>query len=219
MAVDRVGHQYGHWTVVGVEEPKRTGKASFHRMWRCQCVCGAIRTVNAGNLASGSSASCGCVKQPDKVCSICKIKKPNNEFYRRKSGIITPECRACNSVKCAERYARKPQPIRDIQRRNRIKLREQTFAALGRFCQCCGEDRIIFLALDHVNGGGSKEVKGPGGASGVYRKARDLGFPKALYQILCHNCNWAKHHTGGNCPHKQPSWMPPTYGGFSCIGG
>lgn len=72
--------------------------------------------------------------------------------------------------------------------------------AYGGKCACCGEARIPFLAIDHINGGGNK-----------HRKAIKLGGNVALwlarnrmppgYRILCHNCNLARGFYGF-CPHE-----------------
>lgn len=32
-----------------------------HRMWACQCDCGTVKLVEAANLRSGDSRSCGCL--------------------------------------------------------------------------------------------------------------------------------------------------------------
>lgn len=67
----------------------------------------------------------------------------------------------------------------------------------GGRCSCCGEAERMFLAIDHVNGGGSKEaLYGPALISKVI--AED--FPPR-FQVLCHNCNYAKSFNG-RCPHK-----------------
>lgn len=82
--------------------------------------------------------------------------------------------------------------------------RAATFDILGRACKCCGEDRLIFLAVDHVNNDGAyqrKELKL--GTQKLYKqilKHRDDAEFLSQYQTLCHNCNWAKAH--GGCPHQ-----------------
>lgn len=51
----RPGVQFGQWTVLSVEA-KRRARAL------CHCQCGTERLVNAGDLISGKSKSCGCTK-------------------------------------------------------------------------------------------------------------------------------------------------------------
>lgn len=68
-------------------------------------------------------------------------------------------------------------------------------------CACCAEQRIEFLAIDHIEGGGKKERDATRtGGLGFYRLLRAKGFPPG-YQVLCHNCNLAKGFYG-RCPHQ-----------------
>lgn len=67
-------------------------------------------------------------------------------------------------------------------------------------CSCCGEDNDVFLAVDHINGGGSEEKRQRKGAK-IYGWLRSRKFPPG-YQVLCHNCNYAKHILGA-CVHRE----------------
>lgn len=51
------GRLFGHWKVIGPTGPMKDGN---HQTFLCQCVCGARRRVQSGNLKSGRSKSCGC---------------------------------------------------------------------------------------------------------------------------------------------------------------
>jgi hypothetical protein len=87
-------------------------------------------------------------------------------------------------------------------REKNIALKREVFEAYGgAFCACCGEDHLVFLGIDHVNGCGNSErrdvSKGQGGVA-FYRWLKRNEFPEG-YQVLCHNCNFAKHF--GGCPH------------------
>lgn len=56
-------------------------------------------------------------------------------------------------------------------------------------CAICGEKHLEFLALDHINGGGSchrKEIKNK---RTIYSDLKRKGFPSG-YRVLCHNCNF-----------------------------
>lgn len=50
-----VGQRYGRLVVVGEAEPSANSK----RMWSVVCDCGVAKSVQANNLVSGNSASCG----------------------------------------------------------------------------------------------------------------------------------------------------------------
>lgn len=73
-------------------------------------------------------------------------------------------------------------------------------------CACCGEKEMMFLSVDHINGGGNKHRREIGGKRGVnfYRWLKDNRYPKG-FQILCFNCNFAKGHILNRvCPHTLP---------------
>ena len=67
-------------------------------------------------------------------------------------------------------------------------------------CMCCGIKEKEFLALDHINGGGSKHRKALGGNIDMCMWIVKNNYPKNMFQILCHNCNQAKGFYG-ECPH------------------
>lgn len=65
-------------------------------------------------------------------------------------------------------------------------------------CNCCGETILDFLSIDHING---YNGAGPRGGWFLYRRLIKLKFPQE-FQVLCHNCNWAKG-LRGKCPHQN----------------
>jgi hypothetical protein len=75
----------------------------------------------------------------------------------------------------------------------------------GAFCKCCGEDMLEFLTLDHINVDGKaqrQELGGRGKGGRFYKLLADKGFPPGL-QVLCMNCNWARHWSPNQlCPHE-----------------
>lgn len=57
---DLTGQKFGRWTVLGLEcDCNRSQNAK----WKCQCECGTIKAVYAGNLKYGKSKSCGCLQK------------------------------------------------------------------------------------------------------------------------------------------------------------
>jgi len=54
-SIDRTGHVYNHLTVTRLDHLE--GEL---RYWECRCECGAEVVVQASNLVSGSTKSCGC---------------------------------------------------------------------------------------------------------------------------------------------------------------
>jgi hypothetical protein len=85
-------------------------------------------------------------------------------------------------------------------------IRAQVLKAYGGACNCCccGEETPEFLAVDHIHNNGSLERReyGLGTGTKFYLWLRKQGFPKNRYQLLCHNCNFAKFRYGG-CPHQK----------------
>lgn len=77
-------------------------------------------------------------------------------------------------------------------------------------CKCCGVKGKEFLAIDHINGrkqmDTEPELRKIGYSSKLIGYAlwlwiRKNNFPKG-FQVLCHNCNYAKGVLG-KCPHKD----------------
>ena len=62
-------------------------------------------------------------------------------------------------------------------------------------CECCGEDDLIYLQVDHVNNDGFKDKNGNKQRNKI-TVSQYLENPKRL-QLLCANCNHAKHKNGG----------------------
>lgn len=54
-SIDRTGHVYNHLTVLKLDHLD-----GHTRYWLCRCDCGAEVVVQAANLTSGGTKSCGC---------------------------------------------------------------------------------------------------------------------------------------------------------------
>jgi len=83
------------------------------------------------------------------------------------------------------------------------KIKSIVIQNYGSKCSCnkCPENKIEFLTIDHMNNDGFKHAKE---IPGIYSRYLDIirrNFPKE-YQLLCHNCNWAKSALG-ICPHNE----------------
>lgn len=80
------------------------------------------------------------------------------------------------------------------------KGHREAIQAYGGFCACCGETEMSFLQIDHINNDGAEHRKSISGVPlGPWLKRR--GYPEG-FQVLCVNCNFAKHTNGGVCPHQ-----------------
>jgi len=83
----------------------------------------------------------------------------------------------------------------------RLQHRAAVLAHYGGTCACCGETTSEFLAIDHINGGGSRHrkevIRGSDQAAWLIKH----GFPDG-FRLLCHNCNMARGYYG-YCPHEK----------------
>lgn len=81
--------------------------------------------------------------------------------------------------------------LRYKERERQKKLRNQVLDLLGRKCNTCGLEDEEVLQIDHVFGGGCKEVKTCGSNKYIFylKKLREGSHD---YQMLCANCNWRK---------------------------
>jgi hypothetical protein len=113
-----------------------------------------------------------------RVCLACGVELPKQEG-RGGSGprFLCQDCR---------RRRRN-----DRERWRARREREQAVANYGGRCVACGEVELLFLTLDHIQGGGSAHRRAVGAGSQFYRKLRLDGYPLG-YQVLCWNCNIRK---------------------------
>lgn len=123
-----------------------------------------------------------------KICRKCNISKPIVDFSYRESNRDGRDtmCRKCSAK------------ISLIAvRRRRYLILEHYSNGIPK-CACCGEEKIEFLSIDHINGGGHKHRKSIGGQK-IDQWLLQQGFPDG-FRILCHNCNQALGNYG-YCPH------------------
>lgn len=86
--------------------------------------------------------------------------------------------------------------------RNKIKI--EIITHYGGKCACCGEARIEFLSIDHIDGGGMKHLRSLGfkqGGTQFYCWLRRENYPKG-FRVLCFNCN-RSYGMYGYCPHQK----------------
>jgi hypothetical protein len=109
---------------------------------------------------------------------------------------------------------------------NYPELKAKFLEMYGYVCACCGEINPKFLTLDHVqNDGGEKRSyivmeNWPGYdvphprlvqvSTGQFLRDAVSEYRPEEYRILCYNCNMARAHNGGVCPHTEEgkSYIP-----------
>lgn len=137
-----------------------------------------------------------------------KRKEKVNAYHRERTAIETPEQKLIKRGKIRKWEEENADKVREYrnkwQRENRRSSRLLVIEHYGGKCACCGESNEIFLAFDHVNGGGTQHIKELKGQNLTLVKwIIKNNFPEGI-QILCHNCNYAKHREG-QCPHHENS--------------
>ena len=95
---------------------------------------------------------------------------------------------------------REQQVASNLRRRRKVRL--EALSYYGGKCACCGESRFEFLALDHINGGGSahRRTINTRGGQRFANWLKTQGWPLG-YRVLCHNCN-SSLGWYGYCPHQ-----------------
>lgn len=162
----------------------------------------------------------------NKICPRCEKEKDSSEFYERRNPRWESEryqsyCKACVRERTHEFYLdnrdrllqkekerklARHDEFNEAKRTHRKSLREKVIAQYGGRCECCGENRFEFLAIDHIEGGGKahiKSIKGP--HNFVYWLIKN-NYPSG-FRILCHNCNMA-YGIYKRCPHKYGTSEP-----------
>lgn len=135
-------------------------------------------------------------KYPDRR----RLTQGNYDMRRPDRWRTDPEYRTRN-LQSARRYkAKNREAITRQQRESYQKRRRAVLTLYGHRCDCCGETRLEFLAIDHRNGGGHSERRRLS-ASSLWTRLLRLGTPHPNYRVLCHNCNSAFGFYG-YCPHQ-----------------
>jgi hypothetical protein len=84
-------------------------------------------------------------------------------------------------------------------------LHERAVTKLGGKCVKCGFSDVRALQIDHVNGGGGKEIRSIGVKKMYSLAIRDS---EHKYQLLCANCNWIKRHENKESTQRESRLAP-----------
>ena len=158
-------------------------------------------------IAHGRGVYCSkaCQHPKDtKRCPCCKKLKSRSEFNKdaARAGGIVSWCKECTSS-YAKEYRKDHPHVAKGERASYLKQRITTLRVYSNGvpkCACCGEAQYEFLSLDHIEGSGNKHRKALGYHSKIHQWLKANNYPPG-FQVLCHNCNFAKSHYG-TCPHK-----------------
>jgi hypothetical protein len=99
-----------------------------------------------------------------------------------------------SATRATGRYNRVMPTLEHPSTRRQREALEQIHLKYGPRCNICGYDNDVrALQIDHVQGGGSAEIRGGNGA-GIAYYLRVLKDDTGRYQLLCANCNKIKRH-------------------------
>jgi len=143
------------------------------------------------------------------ICKKCKKKQYREDYKNNKN-----ECRTNKreyyyknkkreNIKSRKYYQENRKSVLEVDKKNKHNKKMMVYTHYGGNppkCACCGETELVFLSIDHINGGGSKHRRKVGSGYLLYYWLINNNYPEG-FQILCRNCNWAKSH--GGCPHKM----------------
>lgn len=131
------------------------------------------------------------------------LAERKNPEYQKRKAINQRLWRENNKERYAEYQKEYNKKNKDVQRYKRFQFK---MAALKEYggdpprCSCCGESKIGFLTIDHMNNDGKHQRKG---ITQVYYKwLKNNNYPKDLnLAVTCYNCNYGRAKQGGTCPH------------------
>jgi hypothetical protein len=150
--------------------------------------------------------------KPFRVCEQCRDANKQRQQERRQKRLDEGLCYLCGKHpqqfnrrlcgQCRQKY------INSTRVSTRVTAKVQAMEAYGGVvCNCCSESELMMLTIDHVynNGAEHRKASSYNGRSincnnGIYGWLRKNNYPEG-FQVLCFNCNMAKHLNGGACPH------------------
>lgn len=141
-------------------------------------------------------------------CKPCHCERTKRYQKKLQAG---GRCKSCgqenpteygNCLSCRER-------ANASRRKHNQELKLEVFKAYGGAeCACCGEERLEFLSIDHIDNSGANHRKRIG-KGGLYSSLRKSNYPGG-YRVLCMNCNFALGRFG-YCPHEWDKLYPMIY--------
>lgn len=157
-------------------------------------------------------SKCGCKKAAEefsvfdgrraRVCKKClayckEREKGLTEEYLKHRRELHKEVAARYQKRFRQRMMKDPvlakrwlQTQRDGATKRRRALRKKVIAALGGKCTRCGYADYRALQIDHVHGGGTKELESTNYTVYLNRVLEEVGSGR--YVLLCGNCNFLK---------------------------
>lgn len=120
----------------------------------------------------------------EKVCPKCGVGKEFSSDASRSDG-LNRVCKACQADH--GKAWTTPEYFRDYRER----VKDEVLKHYGGQCAGCGEQDLVVLTIDHIQGGGNVHRKETGTKGGYhfYRWLKKNGYPEG-YRVLCMNCQF-----------------------------
>lgn len=170
-----------------------------------------LRRKSAG-LATGKCVCGRPAREGSTRCVECAGYQRKAYAKRKDLRVAAGECIECGNkiegpqgsgMYCMECKSVKKAHAKEVNRGIKLDI----FRHYGNRCRCCGTDHPDFLAIDHIEGGGTKQREEVGGGTHFYLWLEKNSYPPE-FQILCHNCNFSKHLNNGVCAHEtEEEWI------------
>lgn len=175
-----------------------------YRLLCMNCNCGRERNLGVcphegsdGNPSPFDCVVCGTplpgTDGQKPVCETCRTS-----LKAQHGTLALPNCLLCGKPltkppKGGRYFCEGCAQLRQKERARRIVrgYLEKVASAYGGHCARCGEDNLLFLTVDHVEGGGGNDRRLGRAGSSMYQWLIGNDYPPG-FQVLCWNCNWKK---------------------------
>ena len=137
------------------------------------------------------------IRNGKQLCPRCKEWKYQSEYWPTNHTATGRRvyCKICSVVKHREWAKKYPLRYMNGMRASRQKVKAKVlkhYSNNNLACIWCGEDRLGFMTIDHIEGGGTRHFKKIGKyGSSFYQWLINNDYPSG-YQTLCMNCQLIK---------------------------
>jgi hypothetical protein len=119
--------------------------------------------------------------------ALCRHKQKYNQSDKAKKTLLAYKLKIRSQP---ELFKEKRMLYAANARARHAENRATVIQSLGGKCVKCGFADHRALQVDHINGGGTKEISSFRSMRSYYRHV--VSSPPGTYQLLCANCNWIK---------------------------
>src|ERR1700676_3436135 len=99
----------------------------------------------------------------DKYCRVCNILLTNENWWyasQKQKSYICDSCSSAKSKAYRDNGYKPSQAKRDrdkyAQSQRHQNIKQMIMKAYGGKCECCGENEMLFLSVDHINCDGAE---------------------------------------------------------------